>query len=191
MRIAVVAASRRRFRRPSVAGRVGGFTLIELIVTMLIISIAALGVTYSLGLGLRHQSDALWQAKAVALAEAYMEEVLARRYDEHAPSGGQPPCSPSTTACSAANAFNDGESRTEYDDVDDYDGLIEQPPRDADGSSRPDYASYRVAVTVAYADPSQIAALGLDAATDAKLVTIAVSTPESGSMTFAALRGNF
>jgi MSHA pilin protein MshD len=167
-----------------------GFTLIEVVVTMLIISIAALGVMYSLGLGLRHQSDALWQAKAVALAESYMEEILARRYDEQSPLGGEPPCS-TTIACSAPGAFDDGESRAEFDDVDDYDGLVEQPPRDVSGNPRADYDSYRVAVTVAYPNPTQIASLGLDTGTDAKLVTVTVSTPEGGAMTFSALRGNF
>jgi len=120
-----------------------------------------------------------------------MEEILARRYDEQSPSGGVPPCTPSSTACSAPGAFNDGEIRAEYDDVDDYDGLVEQPPRDVSGNPRPDYDSYRVVVSVAYSSSAQVAAFGLDAATDAKLVTVTVSTPEGGSMSFDALRGNF
>lgn len=173
------------------ARQLRGFTLIELIVTMLIISIAALGVMFSLSLGLRHQSDAMWQPKAVALAESYMEEILGRRYDEGSPSGGIPPCSTTTTACSAAAAFNDGETRAQFDDVDDYNGLIEQPPRDVNGNPRADYDSYRVAVSVAYATPAQVAQLGLDGPTDAKLVTVTVSTPESGALSFSALRGNF
>ena len=169
----------------------GGFTLIELVVAMLILSIAGLGVTYALSLGLRHQSDALWQSKAVALGESYLEEILARRYDEHAPVGGVPPCSPATTACSAAGAFNDGEARAAFDDVDDYDGIVEQPPLDANGNARTGYDSYRVTVAVAYPTAAQIAAFGLDDGTDAKLVTVTVSTPEGGSMSFGAVRGNF
>ena len=38
--------------------------------------IASLGVMYSLSLGLRHQSDALWQPKAVALAESLKPDVM-------------------------------------------------------------------------------------------------------------------
>ena len=172
-------------------GTVSGFTLIELVVAMLILAIAGLGVTYALSLGLRHQSDALWQSKAVALGESYMEEILARRYDEHSPVGGVPPCSPATTACAAAGAFDDGEARAAFDDVDDYDGLVEQPPLDANGNPRSGYDSYRVAVSVEYPTAAQVGALGLDAATDAKLVTVTVSTPEGGSMAFGAIRGNF
>ena len=183
---AEAAASRRSAQSP-----VRGFTLIELVVTLLVISIAALGVMYSLGLGLRHQSDSLWQGKAVALAGSYMEEILARRFDEHSALGGVPPCSTTTIVCSASGAFSDGEPRAEFDDVDDYDGLTEQPPRDVYGNPRPDYDSYRVAVSVAYASSAQVASLGLDTGTDAKLVTVTVSTPESGAMSFSALRGNF
>ena len=185
MRTAATAA-----RRVRCGSRSRGFTLVELVVTMLIISIAGLGVMYSLGLGVRHQSDALWQAKAVALAESYMEEILARRYDEQSPLGGVPPCA-TVVACSGPGAFSDGETRAEFDDVDDYNGLIEQPPRDAYGNPRPDYDSYRVAVAVAYPDAARIASLGLDTGFDAKLITVTVSTPEGGAMTFSAVRGNF
>jgi MSHA pilin protein MshD len=44
-----------------------------------------------------------------------MAEILSRRFDELSPVGGIPAC----TVCSIPAAFNDGESRTLYDDVDD------------------------------------------------------------------------
>jgi MSHA pilin protein MshD len=171
-------------------GAAGGFTLVEVIIAMLLISIAALGITYVMGLGLRHQSDALWQSKAVALAQAYHEEIASRRYDENAPLGGTPPCSPATVPCTAAGAFNDGESRAEFDDVDDYDGVNDSPPVDSLGSPRLGYDSFTVEVAVAYADPALVATLGLDDPTDAKVVRVTVSNPE-GSLEFTALRGNF
>ena len=46
---------------------VSGFTLVELIVTMMLVSIAVLGISYALSFAFTHQSDGLWQAKAVAL----------------------------------------------------------------------------------------------------------------------------
>ena len=168
-----------------------GFTLVELVMTMLLISIAALGVTYVLGLAFRHQSDALWQAKAVAIASAYQEEILSRRFDEHSPLGGVPPCSPSTTPCSIASAFDDGEPRAQFDDVDDYDGVNDSPPLDADGNPRPEYAAYHVAVSVSYADATTIARLSLNGATDVKVVTVQVTSPEGGKLTLAALKGNY
>ena len=194
MRCAAPVPDARTVSRARTRGRAGsadGFTLVELVITMLLISIAALGVTYVLGLAFRHQSDALWQAKAVALASAYAEEILSRRFDEHSPQGGVPPCSPATTPCSLSSAFNDGEPRAQFDDIDDYDGVSDSPPLDADGNPRTDYAAYRVDVAVAYADSSTIAKLGLNGATDVKVVTVQVTSPEGGRLTLAALKGNY
>lgn len=166
-----------------------GFTLVEAVVTMVVISIAVLAVGQALAFAFSRQSDGLWQAKAVALAESYMEEILARRYDEAAPVGGVPPCAPAAVPCSAAGS--DGESRARFDDVDDYHGLDEQPPLDVDGNPRSDYASYRVQVSVVYADAAQVAALGLDDPSDAKLITVRVTPPGEGPMAFSVVRANY
>ncbi len=160
----------------------------ELIVTMSVVSIAVLALTYTLSSAFARQSDGLWQAKTVALAEAYVEEIMARRYDETTPLGGVPPCPP--VACSAALGA-EGESRGQFDDVDDYNGLDEQPPRDADGNVRADYDGYRVQVSVAYATAGQVGTFGLDDASDAKLVTVTVSPPSGAPLSFAVLRGNY
>ena len=166
-----------------------GFTLVELIVTMMIVSFAVLGITYALSFAFSHQSDGMWQARTVALAESYIEEITARRYDENTPLGGVPPCAPATLACSIPGP--DGEPRAAFDDVDDYDGLDESPPRDADGGVRAGYEGYRVQVQVTYASVAQITALGLDDSTDAKLVTVTVTPPMASSMSFPVLRSNY
>ncbi|MDH3640890.1 MAG: prepilin-type N-terminal cleavage/methylation domain-containing protein [Gammaproteobacteria bacterium] len=171
------------------SARPSGFTLVELILTMMLISIAVLGITYALSFAFTHQSDGLWQAKSVALAESYIEEIMARRYDEVTPLGGVPPCAPATVACSAIGL--DGEVRAEFDDVDDYDGIDDLPPVDVNGNPRAEYAGFRVQVSVAYADVAQVAALGLDNTTDAKLVTVTVTPPGQSDMSFPIVRGNY
>ncbi len=166
-----------------------GLTLVELIVTMMIISVSVLAITNTLSFAFRHQSDGLWQTKSVALAQSYIEEIAARRYDETTPNGGVPPCSVLTTPCSAPGA--DGEARAEFDDVDDYHGLDESPPLDAQGNPRTGYPGFRVAVSVSYADATQIAAFNLDDATDAKLVTVSVTPPNGTALNFPVLRTNY
>ena len=161
----------------------------ELIVTMMLVSITVLAMSYALGFSFSHQSDGLWQAKSVALAESYVEEIMARRYDETTPMGGVPPCAPATTACGAIGG--DGEIRAEFDDVDDFHGVDDQPPLDLNGNSRAEYAGYRVQVNVAYVDAALVASLGLDTTTDAKLVTVTVTPPGRSSMTFPFLRTNY
>lgn len=163
-----------------------GFTLVELIVTMVVISIAMLGISYVLSFAFAHQSDGLWQAKSVALAESYFEEIMARRFDETTPLGGLPPCG----TCSTVGP-DSGETRAQFDDVDDYDGVDDLPPLDMDGNPRAGYAGYRVQVSVTYVSAAQVMALGLDAATDAKLVRVLVTAPGQSTLVFPMLRTNY
>jgi MSHA pilin protein MshD len=176
-------------RQARLQRRSAGFTLVELVVTLMVISIAVLGISQALAFALSRQSDGLWQARAVALAQAYVEEIMARRYDEAAPVGGVPPCAPGAAACSSIGP--DGESRDAFDDVDDYHGLDEQPPRDATGQPRTGYAGWRAQVAVRYLDAAQVAALGADHPSDGKLVTVTVSPPGQTPLSFSVLRGNY
>ncbi len=168
-----------------------GFTLVEMIVTILIIAIASVGITSSLSFALRHQSDGIWRTKAIALAEAYAEEIMARRFDENTPIGGLPPCSATTVPCSADADFDDGETRANFDDVDDYHNLNEAPPVDAMGIARSGYNNYRVQIQVAYASAAQVVALGLTQPTDAKVVTLWVTPPGQPRLEYNLVRGNF
>lgn len=166
-----------------------GFTLVEAAITMVVISVAVLTIGQALAFAFSRQSDGLWQIKSVALAEAYVEEIAARRYDEAAPVGGVPPCAPAAVPCSAVGA--DGETRSGFDDVDDYHGLDELPPLDVHGNPRAEYPGYRVQVAVAYLSAAQVSTFGVDDASDAKLVTVTVTAPGEAPMTFPLLRGNY
>ena len=168
-----------------------GFTFVELVIAIAVMGIACVTMLQMLGLSLNHQSDTLVQARTTALAEAYMAEILARRFDEHSAPGGVPACSPPTTPCSAASAFADGETRANFDDVDDFDGLDESPPLDATGAPRVGFDGFRVQVTVSYATGAERAAFALDAATDAKVIQIAVTPPQGTAQPFTFVKGNY
>ena len=79
-----------------------GVTLIELIMSMVIISIALTGVFTVMNLTVSHSADPLINHQAIAIAESYMDEVLLQDY-----------------------VVGSGSARNEFDDVDDYDGLDE------------------------------------------------------------------
>lgn len=167
--------------------RAKGFTLVELVMTILVMSISMIGLSSALGFGLRHQSDGVWQMKSVALAQAYMEEITARGFDENTPVGGLPACNSSTCGAIA----NEGEVRALYDDVDDYDGVDDAPPLDINGAVRSGYNGYRVQVAVRYATASDVVNWGLDDSTDLKLVSVSVTPPAGTAMYFTALKGNY
>lgn len=105
-----------------------GFTLIELIVAIVIISVAVGGVMLVFVIALTYSADPQQQQQAVAIGEAYLDEILARGYDD--PDGS-----------------NVGESRATFDNVGDYDG-INQAPTDQDGNAILPLAEYTVSVSV-------------------------------------------
>ena len=168
-----------------------GFTFVELVIAIAVMGIASVTMFQMLGLSLSHQSDSLVQSRTTALAEAYMQEILARRFDAHTPPGGIPACSIRATPCSLSNAFNDGESRANFDDVDDFDGLNESPPLDATGVVRSGFAGYRVQVQVTYPTSAQAATFGLDDPGDAKLVAITVTPPQGQPQPFTFIKGDY
>lgn len=166
-----------------------GFTLIETIVAMLIISIAALAMASALGFAFARSSDGLLEAKLVYIAQGYLEEIQSRRYDESTPVGGTPPCQPLTSSCGSLGP--ESETRDTFDDVDDYHGLVESPPRDGQNQPLTQFNGFSAAVTVAYATAGQITDWGLDDTTDAKIVTVTIAAPGGEVRSFPLIRGNF
>ena len=67
-----------------------GATLVELVITIVIISVAIAGTVGAFSLIAGRSAAPLNQTRAVALAQIYMDEILGRRYDEDTPVGGVP-----------------------------------------------------------------------------------------------------
>jgi len=109
--------------------RQSGVTLIELVVSIVVIAIAIGGVLGVLSQSAGHSADAMVMSQAVAIAEGYLEEITSRPFID--PDGA------------------DGEtSRTSFDDVDDYNGLVDVGARDQFGNAPPALEGYTVTVTV-------------------------------------------
>ncbi|MDQ2695189.1 MAG: type II secretion system GspH family protein [Pseudomonadota bacterium] len=109
-----------------------GLTLVELVVSIVVIGVALAGVLLAVDQAIRPSADPLLQHQALAIAEAYLDEILTKRFSTAADSG------PET-----------GETRAVYDDVSDYNGLAEAP-RDQFGNAIAELNAYAVAVTVSY-----------------------------------------
>ena len=203
-----------------------GVSLVELIFTILILSLALVGIASSISGGTSRSADTLVEIQAVALAQAYLDEIVGKRFDEGNRPSGIPPCrvqrdslpdladgaarrcSEKVEAAPPPREFGpDGsETRATFDDVDDYDGLIEGQGfgdlEDANGDPRgSEYDNFRIEIEVTYFDPLGTDVSYSDPGTndeeldddyDAKLITVTIfNGNETEGFVFSVYKSNF
>src|SRR5690606_21222688 len=100
-----------------------GFTLIEAVASMAIVTIAGSALLLGIASTLDTMDAIVEQAQADGLARQLMEEIAARRYAEPGAGPHQPTLGPESGEVVGA-------SRLYFDDIDDYHGLDVSPPRD-------------------------------------------------------------
>jgi len=105
-----------------------GFTLIELLVTIVILAIAVSAFMMIVSDSVSRSADPMLRTQASAIGHAYLEEILSKQYTDPDGVGG--------------------ESRANYDDVMDYNGLNDVGARDINGNAVPTLAGYTVTVSV-------------------------------------------
>lgn len=115
------------FRQP--AFRQHGVTLVELVMAVVIISIAVTGVLLAYVQAVRNSADPMINAQALAIAEAYMDEILAK------PVAG-------TAGCTA------GVPRASCGTVGAYAGISGAAPSDQFGNAIAGLTGYTVTVGV-------------------------------------------
>jgi MSHA pilin protein MshD len=168
------------------SSRQSGVTLIELIITIVVIGIAMSALVSSLSTGIANSSTPLWEGKALELSQAYLDEIQAMKFDEDTALGGGE-LSGASVHCTVAS-FDDSEVRSLFDDVDDYHNLTDAPPQLIDSAINMDeYANYSVSVQVACAGTD----LGLVNNSSAKRITVLVSVPGGELRSVSFYKGNF
>ncbi|MEO4048502.1 prepilin-type N-terminal cleavage/methylation domain-containing protein [Pseudomonas sp. CAU 1711] len=149
--------------------RQAGMTLVELVITIVIIGIAAAALFSAQAAIVGRSADPLLRQQSLAIAEAYLEEILLQPFVD---SGG--------AVCPAPPA-----SRASFDNVCDYHGLNDNGARDARGQAIAALASYRVQVAVT---PQAWAGL---AASDALLVRVTVTDPAGQQLQLDGYRARY
>lgn len=151
-----------------------GFTLIELIVFILVISIGVVGLMSVLGVFVKHSADPLARKQALAIAEAVLEEISQAGFTYCVASDPNFLTATKTADCVTPEAVGpeSGDLRP-YDHVNDYVAAYGTasafPVAGFVGASIPAPAGYAAQVTM-----TETALNGV-AAADALLISVAVS----------------
>lgn len=142
-----------------------GVTLIELVVAITIVAIAGTAVLSAMSAVTKRGADVMVQQQAVAVAEAYLEEILLK-----------PVADPGGTVT----------TRSTFDKVDDYNGLSDTGAHDQFGNAIAYLTGYNVNVAVA-----QSTALGGLPAAATRRIDITVTTPTGQAVRLSGYRTSY
>jgi len=171
-----------------------GFTLIELVVFIVVVAVGISGTILAINQSVALAPRTMEQTRAMEIAQAYLDEIITKRFDQNSGQGGLPTCdSPnpgaSSNPCSNTLGPEGGESRATFNDVDDYHGINDSPPLDASGAefASPHYTDFRVQIDVSYAGSE----VGLGNNRYAKRISVVVISPFGQSIPVTMYRSNF
>lgn len=144
-----------------------GVTLVELVVAITIVAVAASAVLGALAAVASRSADAMVEQQAVSIAQAYLDEISQRWVVD--PNGAPP---------------NTG--RGSWDTVDQYNGLVNNGATDQFGNAIAGLGDYTVSVAVA----SSSALTGITSA-NARRIDITVTHPSGVNVILTGYRTNY
>jgi MSHA pilin protein MshD len=144
-----------------------GVTLVELVVAITVVAIAVTAILGAIGAIALRSADAMVQQQAIAIAQAYLDEITQRWVVD--PNGSAP---------------NTG--RASWDLVDEYNGLVDVGAHDQFGNPIAALSGYTVSVSTT---PTSGLA-GVPAAA-ARRIDVTVSYSPSGSVTLSGYRTSY
>jgi len=140
-----------------------GFTLIELIIFIVVVSAGLAGILSVMNTVVKSSADPMVRKQTIAIAESLLEEILLKDYAN--PAGGYT-----------------GTIRSQFDDVRDYAGYTTTGIVDMLGATVPGLGGYKISppvAIVASADLTGVAALR---------VTVSVTDPTGNTISLAGYR---
>jgi len=172
-----------------------GFTLIELVIGIIVFSIALVMFTSLIVPQAIKSVDPIFQVRAAELGQSMINEIASKSFDENSDrTGGSNFCM--TNCTSIAYLGPDGETRESFDDVDDYNGLTvsdDQIKNALDqttvlaGSNL--YQGFSVNVRVVY--DANMDGIADTIVGNTKLITVTVTTPNDEDIIFSTFRSNY
>ncbi len=158
--------------RPLSAQR--GFTLIELIVFIVVVSIGIAGILSVMDTSIRNSADPMVRKQATSVAESLLGEILLKAFQD--PAGG-------TNGVSTC-ALGAGSNRGLWDDVCDYNSYTSTGIKDSTGASVGGLGSYNVTPAIA------VSTVTVNSVSMKKVV-VSVTDPQGNTVSVTGYRGNY
>ena len=147
--------------------RQAGFTLIELIIFIVVVSAGLAGILSVMNTVVKSSADPMVRKQTIAIAESLLEEILLKEYAN--PVGGYT-----------------GTTRSQFDDVSDYAGYTTTTGIvDMMGASVAGLGSYNIAPAVTVVSTSDLTGV------TAKKITVSVTDPAGNIISLSGYRSNY
>lgn len=171
--------------------RVSGFTLIELIISIVALSIALSIVSTLIAPTEQQSADQILQVKAAELGQSFLNDISSRAFDQNSDmAGGRVRCgepNDGSNPCSTVLGPEVGETtRDLFNDVDDFNGYSLKMNAQGD-ALHAGYTNFTVNINVIYDGNS----LGFADNLSAKRITVTITTPLGTDIQFATHKANF
>lgn len=131
-----------------------GFLLIEALLTLGVIAVSLTALSAALIMIIKSNSTGEGSVVAVQLSTRMLEEIRLRRWDENTPI---PPDYTRNRSTIGRDGSESASDKKTYDDIDDFDGWTESPPKDPYMNSLTEFDDYTTSVTVGYLNVTTLA----------------------------------
>lgn len=166
--------------------RAAGFTLVELVVSIVLVSVGVAGVLSVLDMTTRHSADPLVRKQVLAIAESLLEEVEQAPFTWCDPDDANFDTATGSGGCASQPEIPGSEAgdARPFDNVNDYNGLTLTPISDWTGATPAGLAAYSASISVA---PAALNGIGA-ASGDALMIAVTVSGPANETITLHGYR---
>jgi MSHA pilin protein MshD len=158
------------------AARGRGVTLIEVLIFILIVSVALAAILNLLTLTVAHSGDPLVRRQSLAVGESLIQEIDSVPFAQNDPRTG------AAEAIGPESGESRGSNTAPFDDPRDYSGYSETGITTPDGTPIPGLSSYSATASAAQQSVGNIPAA------DGLLVTVTVTGPSGEPMALSSFR---
>jgi MSHA pilin protein MshD len=155
-----------------------GIAMVEVAVSILVIGLMAAAAVRTVAAARLVDYTAQQRARGRMLADGIIWEIMTKAY--------QDPTLPTLVLGPEAGET----ARSQYDDVDDYNGLTESPPQNQDGTTIPNLTNWTRSVLVEWVDPNNVTGSASLTETGCKRITVTVKFRSAIMATATAVRTN-
>jgi MSHA pilin protein MshD len=152
---------------------------VEAVVSLLIVGALLVVALSTVGASRLSQYTISEYSRGQSLAQSLKAEILQQDYSD-----------PNDTPVFGIESGESTTTRADFDDVDDYNGWVSDPPEQKDGSQISDLSGWERSVTVEWINPDDITQV-MGSESNAKRVTVDVSCNNKNVASLVAIRSNY